>query len=778
MKSILKRDEVEERPEDTQDTHIRRVSFLPDVTLHSFDMVSMENAKKGEEVMTSTQVSPPMREESPMDMTEPIFISPKTVDPKANSISNNYTSTADEMMEFTGPQVINGNEESMELTGTHAIIMSQEKLNKHNSTQKKPELSPPEGPAELSIPEKIMSQAMEFTQVLPKFDDPISPLGSNIKQQQDQEDTMEFTQIVPKIQDYSNKKRKLNDNSIEKLSSPTTPPKQHIGDTNVDIEGIEKMSPIKISYDNTSISKVGDLGENSMSRISEVLKNKSIIDRDTDNYAYHDLEEASDENTGMSDEETQLSLENYLSLVNKEFLVDTKSVLSSVEDVVEFKSVDEVSRTHLRYNQLTSSLNIEVPTLEIKTFIINELMGRIKQSKSINELENDLKGTTKKGSMFLKFYNNNDEEHSNLEKELSIVQRVCGLQSQKEWFEWRIRQLDGFKEVLTDNLEVLNEEYASVMEEMKKVKETKFKIMELKETLQREIRILKEISPVTHRIGPTLEDKLTIAKIQTQLKKYSVDINRFGEIKNRKLELEKKINNQTELLAKFNQEQDKVTNKKLPLKSSFRTLEANFNILQELTGVTFQSFQDSILVIKFVNIGGMKIDIDMDQTSANNISLGFLLSQECVGNPIFELIYWLTCKQLMVYVDTKTSILSILFNVVAKLRHIYHALVNLSLLFQIKTNKEGEDIYIEASEVDQYSHQKVTYVIKLSDFVTACENDSNNVPIEVRYQNNVPQERVSKLLLDKGSRIFPWLKIATIITSPIATSTDPERVTI
>lgn len=749
MKSILKRDEeaeVESRPEDTSHS-IRRVSFLPDVTLHSFMVPDNNNNEKG--VVTSTQVEPRSlvnEEESPMDLTEQV--SPKTV-PETN---------VDEMMEFTGPQNVISNEESMELTGTHAIIMSnQENLNKHNSSamKKKPELSPPDGPAELSISEQIMSQAMEFTQVIPKLNDPHSPLHV------DREDTMEFTQIVPnQIQEQKkpNKKRKLNDND---LSSPATPPKQHIGEVPLDIEGIEKMSPIKISYEPPAATN-RPLPESKIPKLKAAAKYKDID-------LQRDLQIPSqpvDEENSVK-EDNNLSLESYLSHVNKDFLINTKNVLSTFNNKIKFKTIEDLS--HLRYNQLSTSLNIDVPTLEIKTFIIKELSGRIKQSKDITELEQDLKGTIKKGSMLMKFHENekDDGETAENHEQLIVIRTMCELQAQKEWFEWRIRQLDGFKEVLTDNLEILNEEYAATMEEMNKVKQLKFKIMELKETLQREIRILKEISPVTHRLGPTLDEKLTIAKIQAQLKKFSVDITKFEEIKSRKLELEKQINSQTEILTNLTQEHERTIKKQKTAITSARTLEANFSLLQGLTGVTLKSFQDNILVIQLTNIGGMKLDIDMDQILANNLSLGLVLSEQSVGNPIFELLFWLINRRLSDHLasNLKSNILSTLFKVVANMKPLYYSLLNLTLLFHIKSNKSHDTLYIEATDIDQFTYTKLTYMIKFLDFVRACEDESTQLTIEAQYNSQVSEERATKLLLDKGGRIFPWLKTTTIISN-------------
>ncbi|XDT04385.1 Spc7 kinetochore protein [Nakaseomyces glabratus] len=696
----------------------QRVSFLPDVTLHSFDISPTKN------MATSTQ-KPAYENDgnASMDLTEPISLEVQA--------GASTTEPKEETMEFTAPQNINNVENTL------TAQLHSERTRKSQS--------------ELDLSTDIISQAMEMTQVLPNETNNLRK-ANNDANDAENEDGMEFTQIVPNIHEYSVKRRRLNDDTIEKLVSPATPPdntsEQQIYGS--DSEIIEKMSPIKIIYATEQ-------------RPASVPK-QLFDDKEPNLQSPHKSENHENEKTITH----SFSLKNFLSDIDYRLLENIKDIFKQKNTAITLNTLDYSIQQNLRLGQVNSVYHIDVPTWEIKTFIINELRARINQSKSMDVLENDISKTLNINSIALKYTSQSEAGIDTSLKTILAVKEFSEMETQRDWYEWRLKQLDGFREVLTDNLEILNEEYTNVKFELQKVKELKFKISDLKDTLQREIRILTEVSYEKQKNGPSLDDKIKFAKIKKTLLHHQIEVNKHDEIQRKRQQLEDDINSKTKQLIEINQSISKVTSKRKTINpmdiKKERTLLANFNLLQALSNIGCIRNSNDIIVLEFKLLGGMKILIDNSIISANEPS-GITLSPEFQREPLFRYLFEEIMKEIQVKVkqNKKGNLFEMLISKVIDYIPIYNSFHLFSLIFNVKYEMENEvSKNLKISDIDYYSNANISYTIPINDILKCCRNNNSILSIKVRSESKISHDRVIKRITEKGSRIFPWLNNTNI----------------
>lgn len=696
----------------------RRVSFAPDVTLHSFDFIPeqqvnlREPRRKAQDILvTSTQNDEVDMDAEPVGLDEtykPVFDREVSMDItqlfSKHSVSPEAATARDETMDFTNVQ-----------TSARTANEPEEKI--RDETMEFTNIINHKGIEEDDLAAAENGNTMEITSIHGAQD----PTNATI--------SMQRTPNTKKSEDNSpalnqSKRRKLNENKdyispIKNTQNYDEMSNSGSEDQDMELSSMEKMSPIKL---------------NGMKPLIGNLENEE------DNVSY--------------------SLKEFIEQTGVSFLIDT-DLIDKKNKYVIFPLVDRFQADKFRINQLYNALYLDTPILEMNAFICNELVRRISQSKKqFDDLERQVSTSIPPPLLFSEYFHSNKEMKELLNQQIQLVKSYAKLEAKNSWYEWRIQHLNGIQNVLIENLVLLKEEYEKVNEELLKARNTKIQAEKLRDSIRREIKLLKELPSDSYQKETNLIDKVKLETLrqvlvlnrtsltdsQDLVKEYNSLQSEIYKKSHQLEELKKEISLLREINAKKNQYRDYDT---------FR-LRKNLEILGIISGVQFVKLQGAELTIKVSSLNPpLELSIDLAFTNGPHIQL-----IEPLHIDEFLKYYFDQIAEKLKSLNSH-DFLAHFFIEIRKAIPLIKEYNLLKLMFPIillrKAN--GKCFSLTIKDFDLKSDSKVTYHLLLQDFVTAVlEKDSKiSMTATVASSENISIPMLSSRFFKRAAKIFPWI---------------------
>lgn len=647
----------------------RRVSFAPDVTLHSFDFVpdgissQREPRRKqhedvGREIVTSTQRE--QDADQSMDMTN-IFTksSQEMEDMKLSNIPSSLPTDANK---GTGHSKSIEEEEPMELTETFNVdkepLSQRMELTQLVTGKEQKNNEPYKVTGQYTV---NLSNDMDFTQVVAKI--PVQPKSTEKKVENTEDMSMEVTELLQKptqmlfpvpefkaidseIKTHMAVDLNLEESASEpmELTQVVTKKPENIELTvendsgintdknamgNPDFQRVDSTAPQNINDRRKSLIPVSSkrrklntsdelpVAAESIDGTEEmeltIMERMSPIQFDDLNASVQSKINHSNDlrtkNSYSTDDLERYSLRKFLGETNLGFLLDANTIKDDSQ-VLNFSVTHVEGDSLLRSNNLYDILYVDIPVLEMNSFICRELIRKISQSQSSFEnLENQIKNAPPP-LLMKEYYASGGEIKKLMNEQLQLVKQYSKLEAKKAWYEWRKLHLNGITHVLLENLTILQEEYDKIEKDLQKIQQVNSRVKEIKNSISHEIKLLRELPANMYNQEPTLTDKVNIARLRQELKSHSISLGNLPSLKAKHDKLKEDIENTTAILSKAKMQIKSLDDNDshlaiIPEHSNVVKLQKKLKYLEQLNGVSIISFKGSIL------------ELGVDQLSAN-----------------------------------------------------------------------------------------------------------------------------------------------------------------
>lgn len=255
--------------------------------------------------------------------------------------------------------------------------------------------------------------------------------------------------------------------------------------------------------------------------------------------------------------------------------------------------------------------NIQLPLLEVYGLSCKELTGKIQQGKKLfDELQE--KTLSDNPELFKHYYRASYYDQMGMKARFHLLKEYTRQQAKLIWYQWRSKLIENILEVLLNNLEVLQSDKATLLNNISILDEVYEEIQQKFQSLRLEVQQFKEIQ---NRFKDLDADQ--IKKIKLQL----------TELNNRLIEHKEKISQkETELkligdqIQMRNEEIVKVRNKLLEAEdqlnntkhfntSEIEVLEYKSRLLQAAAGIKFvRNISKHVDEFEFNSELGLRID--------------------------------------------------------------------------------------------------------------------------------------------------------------------------
>lgn len=770
----------------------RRVSFAPDVTLHSFDFIPEQQMKLRE----------PRRKLADSNLRSNVQNYDHTIDDAVTSTQNNVIADVQSNIEIDNLDTSN-----MDFTVPTSIVSMHNKqqdddsmditqlFSKHSAIPLFPSVQVADSQEDIDdeimnldkIPATLLDDVdqetgMDFTAV-------IAPTMPNDSQQMDVteifqnvvtkslpqdmgNDTMEFTMIQPNINSESlhrgsgsqtvmrAKRRKLGfdgsytksiDDSPTRDSKDTTPTKNTQDDNNIDDDMefsiMERMSPIKLP-----VNEENDALEEYITTTGNFKINTEST---------HVVSEQLNES-----EYEKYSIKKFLNDTNTMFKVDTKLIENEL-NTLDFNLISNSKINSIRMNQLYNSFYVDIPILEMNSFISKELLRRIAQSKKLFEDLEKQVSTSYPPLLFREYFSSSPEMKEVLGVQIQLVKSYSALEAKKAWYEWRIQHLIGIKNVLIENLSILKEEYEKVIADFDYVDNLKIKAESLRDDIRREIKLLKNLPSSYHRNELSLEDKVRLEKLKQELSSHAVKIGHIQELKNEKTRILEQINDKNGKLSHIKNELsalDKTSNSAgIYTDYEITRLKKKLSLLQIITGLQFVSMKDAILVLKLEGNCFPEISVDLSKNNTTTVINEIIYLNDDNIDPFFQ---YLFCSILKI-VNSKVqgTALEIMSALLIELKTSIQFLVqckSLSLLYPIAIvheEKLNKNVTLEITDYDIRNGSKLKFIIPMKEFTNLGINKIGklNIIAHIDRGEDMSRDEILSRITKRTGKLLPWM---------------------
>lgn len=700
----------------------RRVSFAPDVTLHSFDFIPEQQVnlreprrKAQDTLVTSTQIDEVDKDAEPVGF--------------ASGIDETYKPVFDREVSMDITQLFSKHSVSPEAATTRDETMDFTNVQTSARTANEPE-------------EKIRDETMEFTNIINhkgiERDDLVAAENGNtmeitsIHGAQDPTNaaiSMQRTPNTKKSEDNSpapnqSKRRKLNENKdyispIKNTQNYDEMSNSGSEDQDMELSSMEKMSPIKL---------------NGMKTLTGNLENEE------DNVSY--------------------SLKEFIEQTGVSFLIDTDLIDKKNKSVI-FPLVDRFQADKFRINQLYNALYLDTPILEMNAFICNELVRRISQSKKqFDDLERQVSTSIPPPLLFSEYFHSNKEMRELLNQQIQLVKSYAKLEAKNSWYEWRIQHLNGIQNVLMENLVLLKEEYEKVNQELLKARNTKIQAEKLRDSIRREIKLLKELPSDSYQKETNLIDKVKLETLRQVLVLNRTSLTNSQDLVKEYNSLQSEMCKKSHQLEELKKEifllrQINAKKGKYRDYDTFR-LRKNLEILGIISGVEFVKFNGTELTIKTSSLNPpLEVSIDLAFTNGPLIQL-----IEPLHIDEFLKYYFDQIAQKLKSINSHDFLAHFLIEIRKAIPLIKeYNLLKLMFPIILLRNANGKCSSLTIKDFDLKSNSKVTYHLPLEDFVTAVlEKDSKiSMTATVVNSENISIPMLSSRFFKRAAKIFPWI---------------------
>ncbi|EDO19425.1 hypothetical protein Kpol_1002p72 [Vanderwaltozyma polyspora DSM 70294] len=764
----------------------RRVSFAPDVTLHSFDFVPEQNRKQREprRKVVSEPVNEPIGNDDGNSRDEALVTSTQREDKVTEGeIINGEQKKNDDIEDILNEDLEDDSMDITQLFNKHGSKQTDDQFNEPNELSK---LNETMELTKIIVPLKSntdeQNETMEMTEIqVPQIVDSSQPMDVTEIYQKTQSmdmlenndgETLEFTEIkVPKLTIKNDKdgrikpkRRKLSVDgsykaSNEELPENTVEPEDQenfgleISDDEMELTQMERMSPIKLRNLTGTSTQTNTESDKEKDKTND---KELVISQKTSPFV-----------EGTNDKEFQsYSIKEFLKEINISFKIDNE-VGNSDESTLNFTLIDPAQITGIRINQLYNTYYVDIPILEMNTFISKELLRRISQSKVLFE---DLEERVIKESPPLLFreYFSSEAEIKNIAKsQLQLVKKYSSLEAKKAWYEWRIQHLVGIKNVLIENLSILKEEFEKVNTDLENIQEIKNKVESLKDRIRQEIKLIRELPPDYYQNHPNLKDKLRLEQLKQELVSHSVKIGQIKELQNKRNDVLTKISKTKESLSQTKLELEN-SNRAQRLDSHFSEFELNrlknrFSMFQTLSGIEFVSLKKSTLIVKSPIEEFPEIVIDLSKIGKTKDIRKAVKLTSSNENEFYH--YFFTLLLANVTVRNGDNFLHTLSELIKELnssRLLLAQYKSLEMLFPVsfvQSNDKLKTTAIEITDYDIRTNSKVKFYLSVKDFINLGLYNFGKLFISVKILRgeSISKDDLFMRITKKINKLIPWI---------------------
>ena len=618
------------------------------------------------------------------------------------------------------------------------------------------------------------SQPMEITEVFHADSlNPVNVPGDN--DIGDDSNEMELTQIQTNFdrnsyhsEEFSNGNHTLTYNKRRKIDSildydaaVTTPVKNSMyisaDNDDGDLEMMEKMSPITFSdVDNkigtrsnrTSTMETATVDANVRSNTDDRENTGDTDDDEAKNLESMGLPEAGKiEKSDIALPTHAYTLREFIDEVGVGFL-DTK-LIDDFDKKVNFPLSSSNLIENQRIDSIFSAYYIDIPIIEVEAFRCKELWRSINESKNkFKDFETQI-DQSHPPLLFQEYFSSNDKMKQLMRDQLQLVKGYSKLEAAMEWYEWRKKQLNGLHLILTENLNNLKGEYEKLNGEVEKINNIRGKIRRLRESIKEEIRSLKNSPSDSYK--PTLMNRIKIEAFKQELMKHSISLSSSDdftrEMRSIKSAIAQKSNDLLALRNEIASIDKKMDKRKMFTRFDLPKLRDNLKILELLTGVRFIKFSRSTLSIEFLQLDGLRVDIDLTTFKNNPLKSMNIINGDDMNHTSSYLFLMLLRN---VEIETKESLLSNLFFAMKKWRPLLKYIKLLKLLFPVNLIKtEQQEVILQFKDYDRRNKTAVLYGISFVSFAQGVFSENGEIPMKVHITSQQDYSPSREVLSDR-----------------------------
>ncbi|CCF57201.1 hypothetical protein KAFR_0C02080 [Kazachstania africana CBS 2517] len=240
------------------------------------------------------------------------------------------------------------------------------------------------------------------------------------------------------------------------------------------------------------------------------------------------------------------SLRQFIDEIGAEYNPDTNTS-NALPSYIELSGLEPSETDFFHTGKLVLALYDEIPVLQMNSFISKELFRMNEQSKQyLEDFEKQLSSSNSQPFLLKKYFTSAGDDKKSLIQQLQVIMLFSKLKAKKLWFNWQLSQLSNLKNVLEENLTLLITDYKKVQDLCEVALKIRIRTENIRDLVQKEITLLKE-SPDSSNIQElSLENKIQLQRFKIELKKHQLTAANLPEL----LKQKSTLNNQIQQISK------------------------------------------------------------------------------------------------------------------------------------------------------------------------------------------------------------------------------------
>ncbi|AET37984.1 kinetochore-microtubule binding complex subunit SPC105 Ecym_2237 [Eremothecium cymbalariae DBVPG len=451
-----------------------------------------------------------------------------------------------------------------------------------------------------------------------------------------------------------------------------------------------------------------------------------------------------------------ISLESFLDATGVSFLIDLQ-IIEKIEKI-EFRYTEDITKVSTA--QIYNALYLQIPILEIYSFIVKELYRRIHDSQELfHEVQEQISNNSPP-LLFRSYFESSDEVKKLMNEQIVLIKSFARMEAKKVWLEWRCQHLKGIKSVLEENLSLVQTEYAGVVKHLNEINDIKDRVKTIEQTLMRELQTLKNGGPVV-RHGSSIAERMKIEKLKRELSDNMVKLNGLEDLEKQRTIIRENKSKLHSQIAAVKKEIDSLkallNRKKIHSSYDVKKLQNMFSQIQLFTGINFVKLVGSEL---HLSLKANKVNIGFDLLKTNNpqavsITLNATSSFE-------ENIFKYITKKLK---QKSTNAFSLILDLQAELYLIEKLSAEFQRLQYVFPSKiltrNDHDLTIKITDFEASSNSKVIYYINVSDFISVINSPNSkkiSAQAQILYGDDLTQALLEQHINARTRKLLPWFK--------------------
>ncbi|CCK70885.1 kinetochore-microtubule binding complex subunit SPC105 KNAG_0F02180 [Huiozyma naganishii CBS 8797] len=776
----------------------RRVSFAPDVTLHSFNLVTAKRTPKDEK-STSNLVKVEKNstaslddsierkdydgEEMSMDLTQPTenIVKAKLGSETAQEFQNSHTSQLENRMELT--EVFRADELSQPVGESMDFTERQEKLspiilpfvdrkeydtfNEQDATMDLTDMHLPQT-AQSTQHSDTKLENREFTEVqinrngeiqqqeesnnngqkVLDTDDQIELAAMELTQirkdgsfsqkssfEESQGEEMDLTENIQKPYQYSLDNEQTKKQSANNMGPPLEP------------EENMTMELTSVQRDHTPPGKRRKLTKDANS--SEAISNAEKMSP---------IRSLEIQQKSLS---PSYSLREFIEGIGDGFLPKI-SLLQKNPKKITFSYTKPLKGPEPAVEKVYATLQYELPVLQLKNFIALELLRRNNQSNlDFMNLQEQIKSSSSPPLLLKEYYESSTDIQEAMNQQLQILKGYSTLVAKKNWCKWQISQLERIKEVLKENVAALDQKVQTISSKLSTCRDIAQKTERIKDWIKQDILLLKDPPEIHASNTDSLKRKVKLESMKRYLAVQKLTVEKLPVLIKENEELKTRLKESKEKLVEL----EKITREQSVDKGEekIKQLQNKLDFVKMVTGIHLIGVDQTTLIARFDTIPGIEFTfntnvkcdrlMDLNQDSLVLGSFSRFLMEHLVFSRFSS--------------DVKVGdVLSDILLRIRKTGYILRQYRMLSLLFITHCNVSEEnnpdtETTIELKDFDLEANSKIVYILSFSQFLRMIRHgcdDKLGISISAKSNNNnLTAQGAAGRICERTANIWPWL---------------------